>query len=267
VYVAAAILVAGVLLSATVILVPLSRPPTTVTETSVTTATDTTTSTSVSTTTATSTLTSLTTTTETTTSTSITTTTETTTTTSVVTLPAGCLPSQSNGYSSGTLVAGASSPAMICVQVYEFNSTSPIVLDTASLLEIEGFSPSSGQPILDPAANFTVAASVDQLTLGGPANAGEGTVLAFAITARPGASGTYQLALQRAQLGPDGPWEDCANGDLVAGNGQPNYVPPNEACLPIYITGGEQFSIPGLGYTVPGGILLYRIISLTNSTL
>jgi len=140
------------------------------------------------------------------------------------------------------------------------------VLDTASVLEVEGYSPSSGQPILDPAANFTVAASTDQLTLGGPANEGEGTVLAYSITAKAGASGTYQVALQRYQLGPQGPWEDCANGDLVAGNGQPNYVPPNEGCLPILISGGTQFSIPGLGYTVPGGILLYRIISLTNST-
>ena len=46
-YVAAAILVAGVLVSATVILVPLSRHPTTVTEASVSTSTETTTSTSV----------------------------------------------------------------------------------------------------------------------------------------------------------------------------------------------------------------------------
>ena len=84
------------------------------------------------------TLTSVMTSTETTTSTSTTTTTETTTTTSEVTLPAGCLPYQSNGYSSGTLVAGTSSPAIICVQVYWFNSTSPIVLNATSLLQIEG---------------------------------------------------------------------------------------------------------------------------------
>ncbi len=258
-YVAAAILVAGVLVSATLVLVPLSRPPTTVTETSLTTATETTTLTSVMTST------------ETTTSTSTTTTTETTTTTSEVTLPAGCLPYQSNGYSSGTLVAGTSSPAIICVQVYWFNSTSPIVLNATSLLQIEGCegcgtTPGEGEQLPDAGANFTVAASVDQLTLGGPANAGEGTVLAYSITAKAGASGTYQLAVQGAQLGEDELWESGPNGNLVAGNGQPNYVPPGGTILPITISGGTSFTIPGVGYTVSAGILCYRIISLTNST-
>ncbi len=264
-YVAVAILVAGVLVSATLVLFPLSRPPTTVTETSATTATETTTTTSVTTTTETSTLTSLTIATATSTSTSITTATETTTTTSEVILPAGCLPSQSNAYSSGTLVAGTSSPAIICVQVYWFNSTSPMALNATSLLEIEGNPP-------DPAANFTVAASTDQLTLGGPSNAGEGTVLAYSITAKAGASGTYWLRVggstwsQGVQLGSSELQECGYNYDLVAGNGQPNYV-VGDVSLCIDISGGEPtFSIPGVGYTVPAGILCYRIISLTNST-
>jgi len=161
-------------------------------------------------------------------------------------------------------VAGTSSPAIICVQVYWFNSTSPFVVNATSLLKIVGYAPSGGQPI-DAAANFTVTASVDQLTLGGPANAGEGTVLAFAITAKAGASGTYQLAVQGAQLGPSSLWECGPNGDLVAGNGQPNYVPPGGA-LCITISGGESFSVPGVGYQVGAGILCYRIISVTNST-
>jgi len=250
----------------------MSRAPTTLTETSVTTATQTTTATSVSTATSTETLTStsVTTTPVTTTSTSITTTTETTTTTSEVILPAGCSPSQSSGYSSGTLVAGTSSPAVICVQVYWFNSTSSMVLNATSLFEIEGFSPSSGQQILDPAANFTVAANADQLTLGGPSNAGEGTVLAFSITATAGASGTYWLGVKGSQLGVRGlsecgTWDANLIGDLVAGNGQPDYVPP--AYLPVCVSGGvPAFSIPGVSYMVPAGFLCYRIISVTNST-
>jgi hypothetical protein len=256
--------------SATLFLAPTSRSPTTVTATSVTTATQTMTLTSAITSTEATTLNSVATKTETSTSTSVTTTTETTTTTSVVTLPSGCLPSQSYGYSTGTLVAGARSPAIICVQVYWFNSTAPLVLNATSLLQIEGCegcgTPGEGEQLSDAGANFTVAASVDQLLLGGPTNANEGTILALSITAKPGASGIYQLALQRAQLESEGGYESCPNGDLVAGNGQPNYVPPNEICLPIIITGGTQFSIPGLGYTAPGGVLLYRIISLTNST-
>ena len=156
-------------------LVPLSRSSRTVTEVSVTATTETLTSTSVittpETTTSTETITS--------TSTDMTTSTETTTSTSVTTdyipindsgdsaLLADCISSQSYGYSSGTLVAGTSSPAIICVQVYEFNSTAPIVLNATSFLDIEGYLPTQeagGPSILG--ANFTVAASVDQLLLG-----------------------------------------------------------------------------------------------------
>jgi len=249
-YVAAAILVAGVLVSATLILAPATRSPTTVTSTSVTTATQTTTLTSAITSTETTTLNSVMTKTETSTSITITTMTETSTTTSEVILPAGCLPSQSNGNSYETLVAGTSSPAIMCVQVYWFNSTSPMVLNATSVLEILGFSPSSGDPILDPAANFTVAASVDQLTLGGPSNAGEGTVLAYSITAKAGASGTYWLAVKASQLGLSGLMDCGPNGEFVAGNSQPDLVPPSY--LPVCISGGvPTFSVPGVGYTVP----------------
>ena len=266
-YIAAAILVAAVLVSATLILVPLSRPPTTVTETSATTATETTTTTSTSVTTATETTTStsVTTATQTSTSTSITTTTETTTTTSEVILPAGCSPSESNGYSSGTLVGGTSSPAIVCIQVYWFNSTAPIVLNATSLLELEGNPP-------NPAANFTVAASTYQLTLGGPANAGEGTVLEYLITAKEGASGTYWLRVggstwsQGVQLGPLQLQECGYNYDLVAGNSQPNYTAGMTSLCIAIVSGGQQFSIPGVSYTVPADYLCYRIISLTNST-
>jgi len=188
-----------------------------------------------------------------------------------VILPAGCLPSQSNGYSSGTLVAGTTSQAIICVQVYWFNSTTPLVLNVTSLLQIEGCegcgtTPGEGEQLPDAGANFTIAASVDQLTLGGPVSAGEGTVLAYSITAKPGASGTYWLAVQGAQLAKDELYEGGPNGNLVAGNGQPSYVPPGGEIMPIIISGGTSFTVPGVGYTVPAGILCYRIISLTNST-
>jgi hypothetical protein len=145
-----------------------------------------------------------------------------------------------------------------------------MVLNTTSPLEIGGFSPSSRDPIPDPAANFTVAASTDQLILGGPTNAGEGTVLAYSITAKAGASGTYWLAVKALQLGVSGLME-CGPyaelfGFLVAGNGQPDYVPPSYLPVCIIPGGSPTFSIPGVGYTVPADALCYRIISVTNST-
>jgi hypothetical protein len=217
------------------------------------------------------------------TETSVTTTTETaatteiTTTTSVETLAPGCLPNQGNGYTSGMLLAETDSPAVICIQLYWFNSTSVIVLpDPTRLLQIGGGS-------VNGTSNFTVNAylpgctSACELGFGGPASGDEGAIMAFGITAKPGASGTYQLNLhgplavpgqsvQVYSLAPQG-LEGClGNVDLMAGNGQPNYVSPNETCAPVQTNGGGQFSIPGLGYKVPGGVLLYRIISMTNST-
>jgi hypothetical protein len=258
-YVAAAIIVAGVLVSATLILVPLSHSRTTVTEVSVTTA-STTTATITSTVTM--------------TSTGVTTDYVAVNDSGDSALLADCQSSQSYGYSSGTLVVGASSPAIICLQVYDFNSTNPIVLNATSLLDIEGYLPeqmAGGPSILG--ANFTVAASADQLLLGGPTNANEGTILAFAITAKPGASGTYWLGVAQLprgfQLGSGGPYYCGPNGQLVAVSGQPDYVPSDETQICVTIIAGTnstQFSIPGVGYTVPGGVLLYRIIGLMNST-
>jgi len=236
VYVAAAILVVGLVASAALVFSPLSRPPVTVTETFVT------------------------------------------TTTSDVTLAPGCLANQGYGTFSGTLSTEFSFPAIICVQLYWFDSNSSIILnDPTSLLQIGGS--------VNGASNFTVNAylpgcvSACQLGFIGPTGQGEGQLVAFGITANVGASGTYQLNFQSPSdvgtgptpvqvyhLGPQG-LEGClGNVDLMAGNGQPNYVPPNEACPPVQIPGGGQFGIPGLGYKVPGDALLYRIVSMTNSS-
>jgi hypothetical protein len=197
----------------------------------------------------------------------------------VTTLPARCSYSQSQGFTSGTLVVGATSPAIICVQFYWFSSTPPITLDAMSLAGIGGytqagpFGGNDGSPING--ANFTVAASQDQLLLGGPTNANEGTVVAYSITAKPGASGTYQVTVQGWQLGAQGV-ENCGpDGEpvavnLVAGNGQPDYVYSAPGmCGAINVTGTnstQAFSVPGVSYQIPSNVVLYRIISLTNST-
>lgn len=247
----AAILAAAVLVSASLVLLR-SSVSTTVTETS------TSTTTSVSTTT------------ETAISTSISTSTVTTTSISTTTLPGGCSPLQGDGYYSGALVVGSTSPAVICVQFYWFAATQ-MTPTAASLIQIEGVSPSSGQPVVGPAANFTIAASTDDLSLGGPTNSSEGTVVAYSINARPGASGTYQLRVDASVLGTQGVSNCGPHGlvafDLVEGNGQPNYLPPAVPVSCIVMIGTSQtYTIPGLPYNIPPNTLCYRIISMMNST-
>jgi hypothetical protein len=115
----------------------------------------------------------------------------------------------------------------------------------------------------------SVTASVDQLLLGGPTGANEGTILAFAITAKPGASGTYQLAVAQAGLflaDQGGQRGGVPNGILVAGTGQPDYVQSNVIFLPVYVNYTSGFQIQGMAYGMCSDILYYRFMVVTNST-
>jgi len=166
----------------------------------------------------------------------------------------------------GTLITKGNSPAVICVQLYEFNSTSLIAVNTTRLISIQGSQPiqGGGRESVSGVGNFSVVASQRQVVLGGPANAGEGTVVAFAISAKPGASGTYSISLGGFELGSEP--ESCgSNGELVAGNGQPDYALIG-GCITYSTTSTQSFTIPGVGYNILSNSVYFRIISVTNST-
>jgi hypothetical protein len=210
----------------------------------------------------------ITTTTETTTLTSLSTQYETVTSPGNASVLADCLTSeQVNVPWFGTIATSTNSPAVICIQLYEFNSTSPITVNTSKLISIQGSQPIQGgeRESVNGAGNFTVVASQSQVVLGGPSNAGEGTLVAFAITAKQGASGTYSIALGGFELGstPD----SCgSNGELVAGNGQPNYALIG-GCITYSTTSTQSsFTIPGVGYNLLANDLYFRITTVTNST-
>ena len=168
----------------------------------------------------------------------------------------------------GTLVAKTNSPAVLCVQYYEFNSTSPVALNTTSLMSIVGSQPiegGRGRMSASGAGNFTVVASQSQVLLGGPTNAGEGTIVAYAIMSKPSASGTYMISLLGYELGSE-PASCAGNGELVAGNGEPNYALVG-GCITYSTTSSSQnFTVPGVGYNILSNHLYFRIVSLTNST-
>jgi hypothetical protein len=237
VYVASAILAAGILVSAGLILVPTSHSTTTVTSTS--------------------------------------TTTSTTTLTTYPGLLAYCASANSyTQHENVDMVVGTSPPAILCLQLYDINSTSPIVVDTASLVSVQG----SEQGFVG-GGNFTVIASQDQLTLGGPSNLNEGTIVAYAITARPGANGTYSLQIGGWHLiGIDE--ELCPfYGQVIAGTGQPNYFRGLDGggspctvinTLPngsVKLSPAEESEIPGVanGY-VMNSTLYFKAIDVVDST-
>jgi hypothetical protein len=196
-------------------------------------------------------------------------------------LLADCASTQANVHRIGTVVAETSSPVIICVQLYEFNSTAPILLNVTSLLLIESSRPTQGNGgdgLSNGAGNFTVVGSQNQLLLGGPSNINEGTVVAYAITARPGASGTYTLAIPGWDVGDSGgggPLRCAESGDLVTGSGQPDYEIIG-GCIFEYTTSSpgsptitnstQSFQIPGVNYGIMSDNLYFKIIDATNST-
>ena len=226
--------------------------------------------------------------------------------TTTASLPAGCSPSQVPGdYLEGvgpnvsslykTLVVGSTSPATVCLQVYWFDPNATATFAATNLLlpppceraACEVLEASGGIGVTRLEANFTITASQPQLVLGGPTNDSEGAVVAYSITAKPGVSGTYQLVFQGALpvagqfwLPDYGRVQALSIGiqglqapgcgpliNLVAGNGQPNYVPPPGATQGCGgPSGGKGGSIPGVSYGVPAEVMCFRIVSMTNST-
>lgn len=199
------------------------------------------------------------------------------------TLPAECLDagggSSSGGYF-GTLDVGITSPAVVCLQLYEFDANSSVLVNSTRLIDIRGVNPETGR-VFHGLSNF-IAASSSTIDFGGPANASEGVVVALAITAKPGASGTYSVFITQGENPPEtavstnlgyqqalylsdqGGLQGCSSGTLVAGTGQPDYL--LGACLGSYLHCTSGFHIQGVAYDICPGTLYYRIVNAGNST-
>ena len=202
--------------------------------------------------------------------------------TTSTTTPAECSGTQAPGPQNyeqpfGTLVTGTIAPAIICFQLFYFNSTGSLTINLTNGLSIRAgrSTPFNG------ASNFTVAASQDQLVIGGPTDNNEGAIVAYTVTAKQGASGTYQLdflppgGLNRFLLGNQEPLGCPYYGLLVAGDGKPNYVLPS-SCLTISTTyfssstataGATSYhTLAGVPYALIDGDIYFRALGMTNST-
>ena len=161
----------------------------------------------------------------------------------------------------GVVTVGTNAPAVICVQYYYFSSV-PTTLATSMMIQ-------AAQPnrSFSGDSNFTISASANQLVFGGPQDEDEGAVVAFAVTAKPAASGTYELVFSgNYMLAPSEPTECPYYESLVAGNGNPLYVFPT-GCITYVVTGmGNLPSILGIQYPILTKTLYFRIVGVINST-
>lgn len=188
-------------------------------------------------------------------------------------LVAQCPPALPAGVGFGKVNVTTSSPAIVCIQLYYYGNTTQ-TLNTAGLLSI-------GVRSIDGSSNFTVTPSQAQITLGGPTNESEGTIIAYSITAKPGASGTYWLGVLTGTRGAfmlGSQPETCgAYGLLVAGNGEPDYsalMTPLCVGYPmsavtgtctLAVAGCPAGTIQGVKYPLLAGLTYFDLIGATSS--
>jgi hypothetical protein len=115
-----------------------------------------------------------------------------------------------------------SQPAVICFRLYYYDSNATRTLNVSQALAIKGSYPDGRQ--FSAASNFTVEASQNQLVIGGRSDENEGATIAYGVTARPGVTGSYEMGFSGDwQLTPQEPMGCPYFGELVVGDGQPNY--------------------------------------------
>jgi hypothetical protein len=192
-------------------------------------------------------------------------------------LLAQCPGRQSSGFGFGFVATGPVSPAVICVQLYYYNSVAPQTLNLTDVLSIQAaqYIPNGSVDYprsFDGAPNFTISTSQAQMVIGGPSNANEGTTVAFAVNFKPGASGIYELGLFSSEglnaymLGAKEPESCGVYGQILAGSSsRPNYAQEQVGCVTYNTSSSGSITASGIPYPLTPGIY-FRILGVTNSS-
>lgn len=153
-----------------------------------------------------------------------------------------------------TLQSNSQSPALLCVDFYYYNQTSPITLNTFSQINILGMRsyPNGTGAMFNANSNFTITSSSPSITIGGPSNQNEGTAVTYSIAPKDGTNGMFALNIGWLLPGKTSCNEEFV---LVAGSGSPNYT---YAGLCSDISGGSAY---------PAGYIFAEITGVTNSTI
>lgn len=180
------------------------------------------------------------------------------TTTQSTVLPAVCLGDPNFGFfGSGTIQTRTNSSATLCVEYYYYGSQSK-TFSPISLISVQGF-PKNGSSF-NAVSNFTITASVNELTIGGPSNENEGSLVTYTITSKSDSNGTYLLNLGWLAVGQPPNVSECGMEFLlVSGNGNPSYTNLISMCITMTSTGT-------LPYPYPAGTIFAKVVGATNGT-
>jgi len=227
------------------------------------------------------------------TSTSTMTTTETTTSTTILTLTSTIITSTSTltqaqllaacshtGDSAWfpKLVVSTNATALLCVRAYYYDSNETYTINATNALDIEALQYSPSVKAFSGASNFTMLESPSELVIGGPNSTNEGAVIAFALTAKPGASGSYELNFNSVSyvINVNEPEQCGSYGEIVAGDGEPSYLFTGfNGCITYatnvttnstkYTVIDNEGLINGNDVLINGNVY-FQIVGATNST-
>jgi|SRR5579862_9839792 len=153
------------------------------------------------------------------------------------------------------------STGYLCVRYYYFNSSASMSINTSSVFGIAGYRTfnSTYSNGFDASPNFTITASPEELTLGGPQNLSEGSFVLYTIHAKPNSSGTYDYGFQ-ATIYPG--FLGC-NGfsEIIAGSGSPDYNLGFGSCT---AASTDFYPLNSSGFV--NGFLTVEVVGITNST-
>ncbi|MGH2639254.1 MAG: hypothetical protein ACRDF4_08260, partial [Rhabdochlamydiaceae bacterium] len=170
-----------------------------------------------------------------------------------------------------TLRVDSSSPGYLCVRFYYYGKE-PMTINTTSQLQIKGMENNQtafqgqGNRAFDGSSNFTITSTPANVTIGGPSNVGEGTLVVYGIVGKLGMNGTYALDL--GWIGPE--IQNCGvEFNLVSGNGIPDYTFEN-GCIAMS-TSSSTGGVSGNSNTTtdmnpyPSGLVVVVPAGATNS--
>jgi hypothetical protein len=143
----------------------------------------------------------------------------------------------------------------VCIIYYYYNDSATDTLNFSNWQQLIEISSWFGNHAIDSSSNFTVTASIDSATLGGPNNVGEGTSVVYTITPKVYGNLTYGFSFGLLY-----PSEEACGQDFLLSMGNGTSYPISGCTSPL----SYHYPVNSQGFV--NGFLFAEIIGVSNST-